>query len=808
MTSFIFDDYVRATMGGASNVSDGTALSSDQIQQVADYLKAPGSGPDATSSYETFVSSRISAHPPVLPSGYDYVGYSGYDSARVSNFDNATEYVKQLGGGAKAGLIGDTPWGKFIDKLPANREFTAVQQKFVTFLASEGIAPYNNDVRGALQDMMWNAGSSPYLHNAMNSGRPFVAFVENAPLGRGFSTFELPTAQQYPAAVTNGYPMSSFGPDPLAFASKSAAEFQQLEKSLAESATVNGAHPVSVGDLRAKVYVASGYNATNQSVFGHSLTEFRQLTADQMTSASNAWSLQEAARLSGASASAAKPVEHSSPVMERQAPRGPPSLESVKESQGLERETAFAGRAGPSLAARGLEVAGVAAVAYDAANTAGKTSDLLHAGNVTGGQSELVHFAGRNLGMVAGAEAVGGAAALAGVESGPGLVVFGAVGAIGGAVAGDKIANAIDNHRIYNQADASGKNWHYDPAHPDSGWTHTETVMKTAANGAPYFGREQHVADASLTNTLNYKASSTAVDLALAHNNTPADPYSQRPGPHDTASVVDAPWVRDPQTHAWSRHVTDQVLEHGMTSSHTETATPTRAAELEQSAKATIAANIADSPHGIAQHYADAYERNGWQAQGPMPDSVTHALKQPETIRDASDGHAYTQGADGHWRTPGMIYGTNEAKGNVRDELEATKSAAVMLNHAAHPDHALFRQAETHVHALDAKHGRTPDQGSENLAAALTVAAKQGGLRKIDTLALSDDGSQVFVADVIIPKTLNNVASVDTVPAIQTPVEQSSQKIDQVNVDLAAQAQTQTHQQAASQQHGHSMPGR
>ena len=108
MTSFIFDDYVRATMGGASNVSDGKPLSSDQIRQVADYLKAPGSGPDATSSYETFVSSRMSAHPPVLPPGYDYVGYSGYDSARVSNFDNATEYVKQLGGGAKAGLIGDT----------------------------------------------------------------------------------------------------------------------------------------------------------------------------------------------------------------------------------------------------------------------------------------------------------------------------------------------------------------------------------------------------------------------------------------------------------------------------------------------------------------------------------------------------------------------------------------------------------------------------------------------------------------------------------------------------------------------------
>lgn len=826
MTSFVFDDYVRATMGGATNAADNSALSPQQVQRVADYLKSPGSGADGTSSYADFVASRMAAHPPALPAGYDYVGFSGKDSAGRSNYSNAVEYTKELGGGGKAGIIGDTPWGHFIDKSSASREFGAIEGKFATFLAQEGIKPFGGAAKGALQDMMWNAGSSPYLENAMKSGRPFVAFVENAPMGRGFSTFELPTAQQFPNAVANGYPMRSFGPDPLTFASKSAGEFQQLEKSLAESASTHSGHAVTVGDLRGKVYVASGYNATNQSIFGQPLTEFRQLSADQMSSVSKAWSAQEAARLASVSTAGAAEQARAHAV-EQQAPRGPPSPEGIKApevarvpnpSATLESEAAAAGRAGPGLATKALGVAGAAAVVYDGAKTLGRTSDLLHAGNVTGGQSEITHFASRNLGMLAGAEVVGGAAALAGVESGPGLLVTGAIGAVGGAIAGDKIANAIDNHRIYNQDDGKGHSWHYEPEHPEHGWTRTETVIKASAGGMPTLARESHTADASTATMLNYKASSTAVDLALAHTNTPKDPYVQPEGPHDSHGVSQAPWVRDPQSHAWSRHVTDQIMEHGMTSAHTEKATPVRAAQLEQAASATIAANLSDTPQGIAQHYVDAHRRNGWNAQGPVPESVTHALRQPQNVRDASDGHTYTRGDDGRWRTPGMIYGTNEAEGNVRDELNATQRAAeqgkvpgapssAMLNHPSHPDHALFRQAETHVLALDAKHGHVPDQGSENLAAAVAVAAKQGGLRKIDSLTLSEDGSKVFVTDVVIPKTLNNVASVDTVKAIQTPVAQSSEAIAMASVQQASQANAPVQQQTA-QSPVQGLPGR
>jgi len=680
------------------------------MREVAQYLRSPGSGVDATSSFEDFVSHNMATNPPKLPAGVDYIAYAGTDSSGQSNFKNAKAYSVSKGGGAA--IIGDSPWGNFIEDPAHNADLQVMGDKLERYMSKEGIAPLRQDYKGALRDVMWNAGSEPFMSNAIQSGRPVVGFVENATANRGFTNFELTTALKSPETVFNGYPMSAVTGDPVAFASKSATEFHQVENDLANAATSNSGRTVSVSDIRANMDMAGGYDAVNKTMFGQPLHEFNQLNLDQMSAASKAWSAQEAARM--AKASPTEPAEHArSPVMEHRAPRGPPGAENIHPSQvdaaaharnALDVEAGAAGKVGPGIAAKGLGYAGAAAVVYDGVKTYGHTSDLLRAGNVTGGQSEVLHFAGRNLGMLAGAEVVGGAAALAGVESGPGLFVFGAVGAVAGAVGGDKVANAIDNHRIYNQDDSHGKSWHYDPAHPQQGWTRTETVMKTAPDGAPYFEREQRSADAALTNTLNYKASSTAVDLALAHTNTPKDPYSQPAASNDTQSVRDAAWVRDSQSHVWSRQVTDQVLEHGLTSSHTEIASPARTAQLEQSAHATIAANLADSPKGIAQHYLDAYQHNGWQSQGPVPGSVTHALKQPDNVREASDGDTYTRGADGHWRTPGMLYGTNEAAGNIRDELNATQLASQQ-----HAGGATTEEAAAAPHAPTASLSRTMD---------------------------------------------------------------------------------------------------
>ncbi|WP_426702127.1 XVIPCD domain-containing protein [Rhodanobacter sp. Col0626] len=94
------------------------------------------------------------------------------------------------------------------------------------------------------------------------------------------------------------------------------------------------------------------------------------------------------------------------------------------------------------------------------------------------------------------------------------------------------------------------------------------------------------------------------------------------------------------------------------------------------------------------------------------------------------------------------------------------------LDDKRNPDHALYQQVLVGVHKIDAGMGRTPDQQSINLAAALTVAAKAQGLTRIDTVALSEDGSRTFAAQNALP--LMKLADVATAQAVHTPIEQSN----------------------------------
>jgi putative chitinase len=99
-------------------------------------------------------------------------------------------------------------------------------------------------------------------------------------------------------------------------------------------------------------------------------------------------------------------------------------------------------------------------------------------------------------------------------------------------------------------------------------------------------------------------------------------------------------------------------------------------------------------------------------------------------------------------------------------------TASPRLNDSSHPDHALYQQALDGVHKIDSGMGRTSDQHSANLAAALTVAAKTQGLTRIDAVALSEDGSRTFAAQNSSP--LRKLADVATTQAVSTPIEQSS----------------------------------
>jgi hypothetical protein len=166
------------------------------------------------------------------------------------------------------------------------------------------------------------------------------------------------------------------------------------------------------------------------------------------------------------------------------------------------------------LAMKGAGALGVAAAAYDAATTAQNVANQLNQGNSTAAQSEVQHFGGRNLGMVAGAVAGTQLGAAAGVESGPGVFVTGAVGGIVGAIGGDKLMDAADEARIYRQRGSDDNLWHRDANHPAQGWTRMvqtseidTSVLPNLDTGMPVYKIQTLHASAHLADELNYKAS-------------------------------------------------------------------------------------------------------------------------------------------------------------------------------------------------------------------------------------------------------------------------------------------------------------
>lgn len=123
--------------------------------------------------------------------------------------------------------------------------------------------------------------------------------------------------------------------------------------------------------------------------------------------------------------------------------------------------------------------------------------------------------------------------------------------------------------------------------------------------------------------------------------------------------------------------------------------------------------------------------------------------------------------------------------------------ASPLLTHPDHSAHALFKQALAAVHEMDRSHRRPSDAASENLAAALTVAARREGLARIDVVAPSTDAaaSRMFAAQ--DPGRWNRkLAEVPTLEAMATSIAQSSQAWPQAVAQQAQAAEQQAIQQA------------
>jgi hypothetical protein len=97
-----------------------------------------------------------------------------------------------------------------------------------------------------------------------------------------------------------------------------------------------------------------------------------------------------------------------------------------------------------------------------------------------------------------------------------------------------------------------------------------------------------------------------------------------------------------------------------------------------------------------------------------------------------------------------------------------------ILAEATHPGNAMYLQSLAAVHRLDAQQGRAPDQRSDNLAAALAVAAHGHGMSRVDHVVLSDDASRAYAVQGDTNSVFKRYTDVNVAQAIGTPLAQSS----------------------------------
>lgn len=135
---------------------------------------------------------------------------------------------------------------------------------------------------------------------------------------------------------------------------------------------------------------------------------------------------------------------------------------------------------------------------------------------------------------------------------------------------------------------------------------------------------------------------------------------------------------------------------------------------------------------------------------------------------------------------------------SIRQHILSDQQQAPSLQDPSHPGYVLFAQAQKHVHALDREHGRPSDARSDNLAGCLAVQSCKDGMARIDEVRLSDDASRTFALQ-NTPHSQGGYdqlrTHVDTVAALNTPLEQSNQAWTQ-----AAAERTHAEQQRQQQE--------
>jgi hypothetical protein len=105
-------------------------------------------------------------------------------------------------------------------------------------------------------------------------------------------------------------------------------------------------------------------------------------------------------------------------------------------------------------------------------------------------------------------------------------------------------------------------------------------------------------------------------------------------------------------------------------------------------------------------------------------------------------------------------------------------------HHAAFP---LYRGAERGVFAHDAQVGRQPDLRSRQLAGSLAAEVHAAGGSRVDHVLMSNDASRTFGVQGKLDDPAHLRVSVDTVDAMATSLQQSTQRVAEIDAQQIRQ---------------------
>lgn len=340
-------------------------------------------------------------------------------------------------------------------------------------------------------------------------------------------------------------------------------------------------------------------------------------------------------------------------------------------------DTPRSGVPGSGRAMRVVGAAGVALMAYDFVSTGHRVLELRAQGNEAAAEAAETRFVGRNTGgLLVGFGAGFAYGAATGSWTGPGALLSGAAGGALGAYLGDKWADQKQLDQIYAQTDVNGNEWTRNATDPQGAWSR----MARVPNGAGGFEETRLIAVGRLSDELNYRSANDSYSLGLASPPEPKNPF-RLPATADAASPrtpfeSGREYVRDAQSGQWQLEIRE-IVDGRIPLTRHEPISSERATELERQSSVIIANNAANTPAVIASRYQIAFDQFGWgefASKEPVPPVIRNSAAQTDTLT-ASDGNTYTRGTDGEWTRPGMLYGTSQASGNTREELNRTWQA-------------------------------------------------------------------------------------------------------------------------------------